>query len=341
MISDLVEKVKRKENLSKEETINAFDEIMSGKIRTDELADFLQALAEKGEVIDELLGAVCSMKKVVAKVEPVIDGELLDIVGTGGDKKSSVNVSTASAIVCASAGAIIAKHGNRSVSSSSGSADVLEALGVNIELNNKQNKKLIEKIGIAFLFARKHHPAMKYAAEARQKLGIKTIFNLIGPLTNPADAKTIVLGVYDEELAKKFANVLAELKLEHALVVHGKDGFDEISVCSESIVYDIKNDQIETYEISPEQFVLTRADENALVVSGAKDSASKILAVFNGEKNAVRDVILLNSGAGLYANGKVESIEEGVKLAAECIDSGKTKQVLDLLISESNKYSIL
>jgi anthranilate phosphoribosyltransferase len=335
MLEEIIDKIQQGTNLTKEEMENAFDNIMTGKVEKEELKLFLDKLSEKKETIEEITGATNSMKKYVSKVS--IDNEdILDIVGTGGDKKNSVNVSTASSIVCASAGATVAKHGNRSVSSKSGAADVLEELGVNINLDHEKNEELLNKINIAFIFARTHHPAMKYAAEARKELGKKTIFNLVGPLTNPAFANRMVLGVYDKELAKKFANVLANLGIKKALVVNGCDGYDEITICDKTNVFEVENKEVKEYQIDPSELGINLAKEEDLVVNDAKESASKILAVFNGEKGPIYDVIALNSAAGLYSFGIASSIKEGLEIAKDAIDNKKALNKLNELVKESN-----
>lgn len=337
MIEEFKKKIDSGIDLTTNEMENVFDNIMTGKVETNELANFLDALEKKGETIDEITGAAKSMKKYVSKIS-LDKKDVLDIVGTGGDKKSSLNVSTLSSIVCASCGATVAKHGNRSVSSKSGAADVLEELGVNINLNNEQNEMIIKNIGISFIFARTHHPAMKYAAEARTKLGKKTIFNLVGPLTNPANANRTVLGTYNKELAKKFAHVLKNMKIKKALVVSGNDGFDEISICDKTKVFEIENDKIKEYEIDPKDFGFNIAKEKELIVNDAKDSAQKIIDILNGKKGSARDIIILNSAAALYAYGIAKDIKDGVNIAKDAIDSKKALNKLNDLIEETNKF---
>lgn len=337
MIEEFIKKIEEKSDLTANEMEKVFDLIMTGKVETNELADFLDSLEKKGETVDEIIGAVKSMKKVVSKVE-TNETDIIDIVGTGGDKKSSINVSTACSIVLAASGAKVAKHGNRSVSSKSGSADVLEELGVNINLDNKQSSELLEKISIAFIFARTHHPAMKYAAEARQKLGKKTIFNLVGPLTNPAGANRILLGTYNKELASKFASVLKNMNIKKALVVNGNDGFDEVSICDKTIVFEVENDIIKEYEINPIEYGFSFSKEEDLLVNDAKESKEKLLRVLNGEDGPCFDIIVLNSAVALYTYGTVNSINEGVILAKKIIKEKKALNKLNELIKESNKF---
>ncbi len=338
MIGQFVEKASKGENLSRKEAREAFDLIMAGKVETPEIKELLIALRDKGETIDEISGAAESMKDVVANVSPKTDKPLLDIVGTGGDCKSTINVSTASAFVAAGAGCIVAKHGNRSVSSKCGSADVLEKLGVKLECGNEKNTRMIEKIGIAFLFAPCHHPAMKFAIPARKEIGTRTIFNILGPLTNPANAQTFLLGIFSLELAENLAGVLANLKIGHALVVHGNDGFDEISVSDATTVFEVKGGKIERYEISPEQFGFQRANERDIKVSSIEENATVLKAILSGkEKDAKRDIVVFNAGAAIYVNNLASSIGEGIEKARQSIDSGSALKKLEQLVEESGK----
>ncbi len=338
MIDSAIEQVSKGASLSREQAKEVFDEIMSGKAPTEKIAELLKALAEKGETVDEIVGAAESMRAVVAEVKPKVDAPLLDVVGTGGDKKHTFNISTAAAIVAAGAGCYVAKHGNRSITSKCGAADVLEKLGVKLECSNEQNAAMIEKIGIAFLFAPCHHPAMRYAMPARKQLGIRTIFNILGPITNPANAQTYLLGVFDAGLAEKLAQVLADLGTEHALVVHGNDGFDEISLCDSTTVFEVKGSSVQQYEISPEQFGFAPCSEQQLAVENVDQSAAIMRAILERkEKGAKRDVVLLNAGAAIYANGKAESIEEGIAKARESIGSGNALGKLQQLVEGSNR----
>ena len=337
MIKECIAKLVEKKDLSKDECREAFDEIMQSKASEAQIASLITALRMKGETIEEIIGAAESMKAVVAKVEPKTEDYLLDVVGTGGDKKSTFNVSTCSAIVASAAGCLVAKHGNKSVSSNSGAADVLSELGVNIELDNETNTKLIEKIGIAFMFAPKHHPAMKYAIGPRKEIGIRTIFNILGPITNPAHAQTFLLGVYSKELAEKLANVLAGLGIKKALVVHGFKGEDELSISGPSYVFEAENEKVKGYTISPTEVGLKEYPEEEIKAKDQKESARSIKEIFDGkEQGAKREIILLNAGAAIYANGKAQSIKEGIKIARKAIDSGKAKEKLEQLVKESN-----
>ncbi|MBI5872201.1 anthranilate phosphoribosyltransferase [archaeon] len=338
MIEDAISKALSGKNLGKDFIKEVFDKIMSGKVETQELAEFLEALSKKGETIEEILGAAESMKSFVSQVNPTVKGELLDVVGTGGDGKNSINASTAAAIIASAAGCIVAKHGNKSVSSKCGAADVLEKLGVNINLTPEQNERMIEKTGFAFLYAPKHHPAMKFAAEARKQLGIRTIFNLVGPLTNPANAQTMLLGVFNAELAEKYSKVLAELKIQRALVVNGNDGFDEVSICDSTMVFEVSVGKIKKYELTPGQFNIKKCNESELSASNAEESTNAIREILEGtEKGPKKGFVLLNAGTAIYANGKAESIAEGIKTAQSAIDKGIAKRKLEEIIKESNK----
>ncbi len=338
MIEEAIERGQQKQDLSREESKAVFDEIMRGKAETEQIASFLKALAEKRETVDEIVGAAESMKAAVAAVKPKVDSPLLDIVGTGGDKKHAINVSTASAFVAAGAGCYVAKHGNRSVSSKCGSADVLERLGVNIECSSEKNAELIEKIGIAFMFAPCHHPAMKYAMPARRQLGIRTIFNILGPITNPAHAETFLLGVFDLGLAEKLASVLSRLDIKKALVVHGNDGFDEISLSCSTTVFEVAGKSLKRYEISPGQFGFALCNEEDVKGEDAVENARVLKSILEGkEQGPKRDIVLLNSGAAVYANWKAESIASGIEKARQSIDSGSAMQKLRQLVEESNR----
>lgn len=338
MIKEAISDVVEGKDLSRKEAKEVFDEIMQGKATDAQIAALLVALRMKGETSDEISGAAESMKAVVAKVEPGIKEKLLDVVGTGGDQKGTINVSTAAAIVAAGAGCVVAKHGNRSVSSRSGAADVLQQLGVKIELTNVQNARLIENIGIAFLFAPMHHPAMKYAIGPRKEIGVRTIFNIVGPITNPANAKTCLLGTYSGELAEKIANTFVAIGIEKALVVHGDDGCDEISLCSPTTVFEVGKGKVKKYKIRPEEFGFKRCKEKDVCVADVVESASDIRKIFEGKlEGPKRDIIALNAGAAIYANRKAKSIKEGIKMAEKSIDSKAALEKLEMLIKESNR----
>tara|TARA_Y100000310_G_scaffold345709_1_gene468603 strand:+ start:6243 stop:7256 length:1014 start_codon:yes stop_codon:yes gene_type:complete len=337
MIVEATEKISEKKNLTKEEAKNVFDEIMKGESDHEQIVKLLLALNEKGESIEEIQGAAESMRGVVAKVNYSGEEDILDVVGTGGDGKSSFNVSTTSAIVAAGAGCIVAKHGNRSVSSKSGAADVLEALGVNIETSAERNSEILSKIGLAFLFAPKHHPAMKHAIGPRKEIGKRTIFNILGPITNPAGANTYLLGAYSEELAEKLAFVLAGLNTKKAMIVHGS-GFDEATLTGKTTIFEVLDGKVGKTEIKPEDFGLEPCKEEDLAVENAEESSEVIKKILSGEEQgAKRNTILLNAGIAIFANGKVFSIMEGIDKARGSIDSGKALEKLNALIEESNK----
>ncbi len=336
MLRQYIEKVVENLDLSEEEAENAMKIIMSGNANEAQVAGFLAALRAKGESIAEITAFARVMREFAEKINPKVDGTLIDTCGTGGDKVKTINVSTISAIVAASSGAYVAKHGNRAVTSNSGSADILESLGVKIDINPKDTERLIEKIGIGFLFAPIFHKAMKNVAKVRKDLGIRTVFNILGPLTNPASASAQLLGVFDKELTEKIANVLLRLGIERAMVVHGLEGLDEISVTTRTKVSELKNGKIETYYIEPEDFNIKKADIKEILAKNLEYNTIKALEVIKGiEKGAMRDIVLLNSGAAIYLAGVVKSIEDGVEMAKNVIEEGKAYEKLVELIRES------
>jgi len=338
MIKNAIAKLVQGQDLTFDESYFAMRQIMSGEADQAQIAGFLVGLRMKGETVHEIAGCAKAMIEKAVRIE--FNGEnLIDTCGTGGDSVGTFNISTVSAIVASAAGVKVAKHGNRAISSKCGSADVLRELGVNIELTPEQAKTCLEEIGITFIFAPLYHSAMKYAAPVRQSLGVRTVFNLLGPLTNPAGAKRQILGVFSENLTEKMASVLKELGSEHALVVHGAGGIDEISVSGHTKVSELKNGEVKTYEISPENFGLKRWDINLILGGDAKLNAEIIKRVLEGEKGPHRDVVLLNSGAGIYVSGLADSIDDGIKMAEEAIDSGKAKKKLEELINLTNKFA--
>jgi anthranilate phosphoribosyltransferase len=309
------------ENLKEQEMMDAMECIMEGFATDAQIGSFITALRIKGETIDEITGCAKVMRKKAANIRPEV-GYLIDTCGTGGDCSNTFNISTASAIVAAAAGAFVAKHGNRSVSSRSGSADVLEALGVNISLKPHQVSRCIEATGIGFMFAPLFHSSMKYAAGPRKELGIRSIFNMLGPLTNPANARGHVLGVFDEELAAQFAETLLRLGVERALVVHGKDGLDEISVSAPTTISELKDGSIENYEINPSQFGFKPCVKSELLGGDMTDNARIIMSVLQGEKGAKRDAVVVNASAAMYVGGAADSLEQGIEKARYALDSG-------------------
>lgn len=335
MIKEAISKIIEGKDLTKEESRKVFDYIMDGQATSAQIASFITALRLKGETIEEIQGAAESMRSVVAKVNYKGAGDILDVVGTGGDGKNTFNISTISSIVCAGAGCIVAKHGNRSVSSQSGSADVLESLNVNIETSSEKNSEIISKIGFAFLFAPKHHPAMKYAIGPRKEIGIRTIFNILGPITNPAAANTYLLGAYSKELAEKLAFVLAGLKTKRAFVVHGS-GYDEVALTGKTLAFKVEHGKVEKKELDPKDFGFETCKEEDLKVNNPKESAELIQKILKGEEQGPkRNVVLLNAGLGIHANNKAASFEDGIEMAKESIDSGKALEKLEQLIKES------
>ena len=338
MIKNAIAKLVQKQDLTFEESYFAMRQIMNGEADQAQIAGFLVGLRMKGETTHEIAGCAKAMIEKSLKID-FEDDNLIDTCGTGGDEVGTFNISTASAIVASAAGVKVAKHGNRAVSSKCGSADVLRELGVNIELTPEQAKICLEEIGFAFIFAPLYHTSIKYAAPVRQSLGIRTIFNILGPLTNPAGAKRQLLGVFSENLTEKIANVLKELGSKHALVVHGAGGIDEISISGHTKISELKNGAVKTYEIFPENFGLKRWDINLILGGDAKTNAQIIKQVLEGETGPQRDVVLLNSGAAIYVSGLAGSISEGIEMAKEAIDSGKAKRKLEELIALTNKFS--
>jgi len=307
-------------------------QIMTGEATAAQIGGFLIGLRIKGETVDEIAAAADVMSNLAERVELAGD-EVVDIVGTGGDASGTFNISTASSIVAAAAGATVAKHGNRSISSKSGAADLFEKAGVEIDLNADQVRQCIEATGLGFMFAPKHHGAMKYAAAPRREMGVRTIFNVLGPLTNPAGAKRQVIGVFAADLVEPIAQVFARLGSIHTMVVHAHIGLDEIGISGKTSVAEMQNGQVKSYEIAPADFGLQEAPMSDIQVEDAASSLAMIQGVFSGEKGAARDTVLLNAGAGIYVAGKAESHAAGVALAAQAIDSGaaaaKLKQLAE------------
>ena len=324
-------------DLSHADMLALMQQVMGGELTPAQIAGLVIALRVKGESVDEITAAATVMRQLSTKVEIADKNHLVDTCGTGGDGIQTFNVSTASAFVAAAAGAKVAKHGGRSVSSTCGSADVLEALGVNVNLTPGQVAKCVHEIGIGFMFAPNHHSAMKHAAPVRRELGVRTIFNLLGPLTNPANAKRQVMGVFDKTLTGKLAQVLQKLGSEHVLVVHGADGMDEISFTGDTFVAELKEGKISEYTVNPTQFGLKIHALKNIRVESAEQSKAMILDVLNGKtgtdtQSATREIVLLNAGAAIYVAGLQASIHAGIAHAAKVIDSGAAKQKLDELI---------
>ncbi len=335
-----LEQILAGQDLSHADMLAVMQQVMGGELTPAQIAGLVIALRVKGESVDEITAAAEVMRALSTKVEIADKTHLIDTCGTGGDGIQTFNVSTVSAFVAAAAGAKVAKHGGRSVSSTCGSADVLEALGVNVNLMPTQVAKCVDEIGIGFMFAPNHHSAMKHAAPVRRELGVRTIFNLLGPLTNPANAKRQVMGVFSKDLTLKLAKVLQNLGSEHVLVVHGADGMDEISFTGDTFVAELKDGKISEYTLNPTQFGLKIHALKSIKVENAEQSKAMILDVLDGKKAAgtqaaARDIVLLNAGAAIYAAGLQANIHEGIEHAAKVIDSGAAKQKLNELIELS------
>lgn len=326
-------------DLTYEQANAVINEIMNGETSQVQTAAFLTALSTKGETIEEITACAAAMRSHALPVQ--YDGDLLEIVGTGGDGAGSFNISTTSSIVIAAGGVPVAKHGNRAASSKSGAADCLEALGVNIQLAPEQCVKLLKKIGICFFFAQKYHTSMKYVGPVRKELGVRTVFNLLGPLTNPGHANLQVLGVYAEHLVEPMAKVLYQLGVKRGMVVYGQDKLDEISMCAPTTICEFGNGEYKTYVIRPEDFGMKTAQKDALKGGTPEENAAITRAILAGEKGVRRDAVLLNAGAGLYVGGKADSLADGVKLAATLIDEGMAQQTLNAFICESNKQELV
>ena len=338
MIKEAIIKIVNKEDLSFDEAYTVMNEIMNGETTPTQNAAFLAALSTKSakaETTGEIAGCAKAMREHATPVDT--DFDLFEIVGTGGDNAGSFNISTTSAIVAAAGGMKVSKHGNRAASSKCGTADCLEALGVNIDEDPDKCRELLEKVGICFFFAQKYHNSMKYVGAIRKELGFKTVFNILGPLTNPAHPKRQLLGVYDEYLIEPLAKVLMELGVKRGMVVYGMDKLDEISLSSPTKVCEIKDGSLHTYEIKPEDFGLFRCKKEDLAGGDPKENAAITLSILKGEKGAKRDAVLLNAGAALYIGEKAKSIQEGINLAARLIDSKKALKVLEDFIKVSNE----
>lgn len=337
MIKEAIVKIVDKQDLSYDEAYAVMNEIMSGETSPTQNAAFLAALSTKStkaETASEIAGCAAAMRSHALKVDHGM--EVLEIVGTGGDGAHSFNISTTSALVTAAGGVKVAKHGNRAASSKSGAADCLEALGVNLDLEPEKCVELLDKTGICFLFAQKYHTSMKYVGAIRKELGIRTVFNILGPLTNPASPAMQLLGVYDQSLVEPLAKVLSSLGVKTGLVVYGLDKMDEISASSSTFVCEINHGEFKSYHIKPEDFDLTSCKKEELAGGTPEENAAITLAILKGEKGPKRNAVLLNAGAALYIGGKAESIADGILLAAELIDSGKALATLEAFKEASN-----
>lgn len=338
MIKEAIEKVVNKMDLTYDEAYTVMNEIMSGESTPTQNAAFLASLSTKSakaETTDEIAGCAAAMRDHATKVDTGMD--IFEIVGTGGDNAHSFNISTTSALVAAAGGMKVAKHGNRAASSKCGTADCLEALGVNIQQDPDKCIELLGEVGMCFFFAQKYHTSMKYVGAIRKELGFRTVFNILGPLTNPGSPKMQLLGVYDEYLVQPLAQVLINLGVEKGMVVYGQDKLDEISLSSPTTVCEFKDGWYKTYVITPEQFGLERCQKSDLVGGTPEENAQITLNILKGEKGHKRNAVLMNAGAALYIGGKAESMADGIKLAGEIIDSGKALETLNKFIEVSNR----
>ena len=329
--------VTERRDLNADEMTAVMRTIMTGEATPAQIGGFLIGLRMKGETVDEIAAAARVMRELATGVQ-VTGSNVVDIVGTGGDATNTFNVSTACTFVVAAAGGTVAKHGNRSVSSKSGSADLLEAAGVNLDLTPEQVAQCINEIGVGFMFAPKHHSAMKHAIGPRKEMGVRTIFNILGPLTNPAGAPNQLLGVFTSELVEPLAQVLNKLGSNHVLVVNAEDGMDEISVGAPTHVAELKEGLVSTYTITPEQFGVERADIKQLVVNSAAESLAIINAVLENQSGPARDIVMLNAGAAIYAAGLADTLDAGIRKADAEIATGKAKEKLDALVKLSNSF---
>ncbi len=338
MIKEAIVKIVNKEDLTYDEAYSVMNEIMSGETTQTQNAAFLSALSTKSakaETTDEIAGCAAAMRDHATKVETDLD--IFEIVGTGGDNAHSFNISTTSALVAAAGGVKVAKHGNRAASSLCGTADCLEALGVNIEQDPAKSVELLNEVGMCFFFAQKYHSSMKYVGAIRKELGFRTVFNILGPLTNPASPKRYLLGVYDEYLVEPLAQVLINLGVTRGMVVYGQDKLDEISMSAPTTVCEFKDGWFKTYTIKPEDFGFTRCTKEDLKGGTPAENAQITRDILNGAKGPKTDAVLLNAGAALYINDKAASLAEGIKLAEEIIASGRAAQTLEKFIEVSNR----
>ena len=335
-MKEILAKLVAGNDLSVEEAKKAQEIILTGQATDAQIAAFLTALRMKGETIDEITGLASVLRDKANTIAPKVDKHV-DLVGTGGDCTYSFNISTTSAFVVAAAGLPVAKHGNRSISSKSGAGDVLEALGVNISADPDVVSRCVETVGIGFMFAPHFNPAMKYVGKVRKELGFRTVFNTLGPLSNPSRAKAMVVGVYDKNLTETIANAMMNMGVERALVVSGNDNMDEITLTGATTISEIKDNTVNTYTVTPEQFGFETVELKELQGGDGKVNAQITKDILSGkEKGAKRNIVLLNAGATLYAGGMCSSIEEGIKIAEKTIDSGKAASIIDALVEASN-----
>ncbi len=328
---DVLQQLLNRQDLTHAQMLDIMRQVMQGELTQAQIAGLLIGLRMKGETVEEISAAAQVMRELSTKVEIRDTAHLVDTCGTGGDGIQTFNVSTVSAFVAAAAGAKVAKHGGRSVSSTCGSADVLEALGVSVNLSPRQVADAVDRIGIGFMFAPNHHSAMKHAAPVRRELGVRTLFNLLGPMTNPAGAKRQVMGVFHKDLTGLLARVLQRLGSEHVMVVHGADGMDEISFTGDTYVAELKDGEVREYVLNPTRFGMPVLDVQAIRIKDAAESKAMVLDVLAGNAGPARDIVLLNAGAAIYVSGVADSIEAGIAKAEEVIDSGAALKKLDQL----------
>ena len=336
-IRDAIMKLADRHDLTEAEAAACMEELMSGTAMPSQFGAFATALRMKGETVDEITGMATVMREKASRID--VEGPLLDTCGTGGDDSGSFNVSTCASFIAAGAGARVAKHGNRAMTSRCGSADVLEALGAKIDLTPEQVGACIRRSGVGFMFAQAFHPAMKFVAPLRREIGIRTVFNILGPLTNPAGASHQVIGVPRADLVEKLATVLGRMGSFHALVVHGTDGFDEVSIAQKTLVAELVDGAVRTYEVMPESAGLRRHDISTILGDTPEHNAAELRAVLDGRAGALRDFALINAGAALVAWGSAADLRGGVELAAKSIDSGAAKEKLDAFIAATNDFS--
>ncbi len=332
-----IKAVTERRNLSSAEMTDVMQMIMTGAATPAQIGGFLVGLRMKGETIDEIAAAAQVMRSLATKVSVQVD-HLVDTCGTGGDASSTFNISTSSALVVAAAGGHVAKHGNRSITSKSGSADVLEAAGVNLELTPEQVAQCIKEVGVGFMFAPRHHGAMKHAVGPRREMGVRTIFNVLGPLTNPANAPNQVLGVFSDQLLEPLAQVLQKLGSRHVMVVHSEDGMDEISISAPTHVAELKNGKVTRFVIKPEDFDFARGNLKELMVDSAVQSLGMMRLVFDGHTGPARDIVVLNAGAAIYVAGLAKDMATGVQQAQAAIDSGAAAKKLNALVKLSQSF---
>ncbi len=335
-MKEAINKVVNGENLTLDEAKDVMNLMLSGEATQAQLGSFLTALRIKGETVDEIVGCATVMQQKADHVKPNVDINYVDLVGTGGDGVNSFNISTTAAFVACGAGVPIAKHGNRAISSRSGAADVLEKLGVNIMLEAGEVEKCIEEVGMGFMFAQIFNKSMKYVGQARNEMGIRTIFNILGPVSNPSNAKAVVIGVYSDNYTEPLANVFLKMGVERGLVICG-GGMDEISVIGKTRVSEIKDGSVKTYDISPEDFGIPVANADDIKGGTGEENAQITLSILKGEKSAKRDIVLMNAGAAIYVAGLADSLAEGIKMAEQSIDSGKALEKLNALVEFTNR----